>query len=174
MNFLLQIVVNTPPWVWVLLAFLLFLGIRALQPSTAPLWRIAILPTVFCVWGVSGLFSLHKPTPERVVPWLVAIAVGIGIGMAISRLQPVRADKTRRLVRVPGGPLTLVLILGIFATKYVFGVLHGMSPALFAEPRYWLTEIALSGTLTGMFVGRFMGLWRQYQAAPHEDLTAVA
>ena len=151
MNMVLQIVVNTPPWVWVLLAFLLFLGIRALQPSTAPLWRIAILPTVFCVWGVSGLFSLHKPTPERVVPWLVAI----GIGMAISRLQPVRADKTRRLVRVPGGPLTLVLILGIFATKYVFGVLHGI-------------------TLTGMFVGRFMGLWRQYQAAPHEDLSAVA
>ena len=66
MNMVLQIVVNTPPWVWVLLAFLLFLGIRALQPSTAPLWRIAILPTVFCVWGVSGLFSLHKPTPERV------------------------------------------------------------------------------------------------------------
>jgi hypothetical protein len=58
-------------------------------------------------------------------------------------------------VRVPGGPLTLVLILGIFATKYVFGVLHGI-------------------TLTGMFVGRFMGLWRQYQAAPHEDLSAVA
>jgi hypothetical protein len=48
-----------------------------------------------------------------------------------------------------------------------------MSPALFAEPRYWLTEIVLSGTLTGMFVGRFVGLWRQYQAAPHEDLSAT-
>jgi hypothetical protein len=24
--------------------------------------------------------------------------------------------------------------------------------------------------LTGMFAGRFAGLWRQYRAAPHEDL----
>jgi hypothetical protein len=174
MNMVVQIVANTPPWVWVLLAFLLFLGIRALRPGTAPLWRIAILPAIFCVWGVSGLFSLHTPTLGRILPWLAAIAVGVGIGMAISRLQPIRADKTHGLVRVPGGPLTLVLILGIFATKYVFGVLHGMSPALFAEPRYWLTEIVLSGTLTGMFVGRFIGLWRQYQAAPSEDLSATA
>lgn len=170
----LQIIVNTPPWVWVLLAFLLFLGIRALRPGTAPLWRIAILPAVFCVWGVSGLFSLHTPTPGRVLPWLAAIAVGVGIGMAIARLQPIRADKKRGLVRVPGGPLTLVLILGIFATKYLFGVLHGMSPALFAEPRFWLTEIVLSGTMTGMLAGRFVGLWQQYRAAPHEDLSATA
>lgn len=174
MNTALQVVINTPPWVWALLAFLLFLGIRALRPSTAPLWRIAILPAVFCVWGVSGLFSLHKPTPERIVPWLAAMVIGAGIGMAIARLQPVRADRTRGLVRVPGGPLTLALILGIFATKYVFGVLHGMSPALFAEPRYWLTEIAVSGTLTGMFVGRFVGLWRQYLAAVSEDLSVSA
>jgi fucose permease len=85
-----QIIIITPLWVWVLLAFLLYLGIRALRPGTAPLWRIAILP------------------------------------------------------------------------------------ALFAELRYWLTEMVLSGTLTGMFVGRFVGLWQQYRAAPHEDLSATA
>jgi hypothetical protein len=170
----LQIVVSTPPWVWVLLAFLLFLGLRALRPSTAPLWRVAILPAIFCVWGITGLFSLHSPTPQRILPWLAAIAVGVGIGMAVAGLQPIRADKMRGLVRVPGGPLTLLLILGIFASKYAFGVLHGMSPTLFAELRYWLTELVLSGTLTGMFVGRFVGLWRQYRAAPHEDLAALA
>jgi hypothetical protein len=43
---------------------------------------------------------------------------------------------------------------------------------LFAEVWLWLPEIAVSGVLTGMFVGRFAGLWRQYQAAPHESLVA--
>lgn len=170
MSFVLQILVNTPPWVWVLLAFLLFLGIKALRPSTAPLWRIAILPAIFCIWGLYGLFKLHSPTPERIVPWLAAIAVGVAIGMFVSTLRPIRADKVRHLVRVSGGPLTLLLILGIFASKYVFGILHGMAPARFAETRYWLTELLLSGTLTGMLVGRFVGLWRQYRAVPHEDL----
>jgi hypothetical protein len=75
MNFL-QIVVNTPPWVWVLLAFLLFLD-QGLQPSTAPLWR-TILPTAFACGG-SGP-SACTPTPERVArgwwpsPWASASA----------------------------------------------------------------------------------------------------
>ncbi len=55
----LQIVANTPIWVWVLLAYLLFIGIRALRPSTAPLWRIAILPMVFFVWGLASLYQMH-------------------------------------------------------------------------------------------------------------------
>jgi hypothetical protein len=170
MNFIVQTIVNTPLWVWALLAFLLYIGIRALQPSTAPLSRIAILPTVFLAWGLYGLFSMHALTLSRVLPWLAAIGCGVAVGLVVAGLQPIRADKVRRLVRAPGGPLTLALILGIFATKYVFGVLHETDPAAFAQPRFWLSELALSGVLTGMFIGRFVGLWRQYRAAPHEDL----
>jgi hypothetical protein len=77
-------------------------------------------------------------------------------------------------VHIPGGPFTLVLALLIFAIKYVFGVLHALDPAAFAAPRFWLTELAVSGVLTGMFIGRFAGLWRQYCAAPHEDLAGQA
>jgi uncharacterized protein DUF6622 len=170
MNFVLQMLANTPPWVWALLALLLFLGIRALRPATAPLWRIAILPAVFFVWGLSGLFSLHSLTMQRIFPWVVALSAGIAIGLLIAGVQSIRADKSHRLVHVPGSSLTLVLSLLIFATKYAFGVLHATQPAMFAEPRFWLTELAVSGVLTGMFVGRFAGLWRQYRAAPHEDL----
>jgi len=45
-----------------------------------------------------------------------------------------------------------------------------MRPALFAEVWLWVTEIAVSGLLTGMFIGRFAGLLRRYRAAPHESL----
>jgi hypothetical protein len=106
-----------------------------------------------------------------VLPWAVALVAGIAIGMLIASVQPIRADKTRHLVRTAGGPLTLLLIVLIFTTKYEFGFLHATQPALFAEPRFWLTEIAISGMLAGMFIGRFAGLIRHYRAAPHEDLT---
>jgi hypothetical protein len=172
MNAVLPIIANTPLWVWALFAFLLFLGIRALRPATAPLWRVAILPTVFLVWGLYNLITLYGLSMPRAVPWAVALVAGALIGMLIANAQPIRADKTRHLVRAPGGPLTLVLILLIFSTKYVFGFLHATQPRSFAEPAYWLAELALSGLLTGMFIGRFVGLWRQYQAAPHEDLAA--
>ncbi len=155
-----------------MLAFLLFLGIRALRPGTAPLWRVAIIPMIFFVWGLYSLYTLHGLGLARVMPWAAALVGGTVIGMLIASLQPIRADKARQLVRTAGGPLTLVLILLIFATNYEFGFLHASQPGLFAEPRFWLSEIAISGVLAGLFVGRFVGLWRQYRAAPHEDLAA--
>ena len=103
---ILQIVANTPIWVWVLLAYLLFIGIRALRPTTAPLWRIAILPAVFFVSGLFSLYQLHGLAPTRVIPWAAALIGGIAIGMLVASLQPIRADKVHHLVRTPGGPLT--------------------------------------------------------------------
>jgi hypothetical protein len=167
-----QIIINTPIWVWVLLAYLLFVGVRALRPNTVPLWRIAIMPTIFFAWGLYSLYGMHGLRLARVMPWAVALVGGTAIGMLIASLQPIRADKTRHLVRTAGGPLTLALILLIFATKYEFGFLHATQPGLFAEPRFWVSEIAISGVLAGMFVGRFAGLLRQYHAASHEDLAA--
>jgi hypothetical protein len=88
---ILQSIANTPLWVWALLAFLLYLGIRAVQPSAAPLWRIAILPTVFFVWGLWSLYAMHAFTAQRISPWAAAPAAGIGIGIA--GLHPIRTDK---------------------------------------------------------------------------------
>jgi len=167
---ILQIIAGTPVWVWVLFAFLMFLGIRALRPATSPLWRVAILPSVFFVWGLYNLVALYGLTLQRALPWAAALLVGTLVGMRIAGRQPIRADKTRHLVHSSGGPLTLVLILLIFSIKYVFGFLHATQPGSFIEPRFWLSELALSGVLAGMFIGRFAGLWRQYRAAPHEDL----
>jgi hypothetical protein len=171
-TFAWQMLAHTPPWVWALLALLLYLGIRALRPTKAPLWRIAILPTIFFVWGLWSLYAMHAFTAQRISPWAAALAAGTVIGIGIAGLHPIKADKARSLVHLPGSALTLVLGVAIFATKYAFGVLHAVAPARFAEPQFWLTELGVSGVLTGMFIGRFAGLWRQYRAAQHEDLAA--
>jgi hypothetical protein len=168
-TFAWQMLAGTPPWVWALLALLLYLGIRALRPSTAPLWRIAILSTVFFLWGLHSLYAMHAFTAQRIWSWAAALAAGTGVGIGIAGLRPIRADRARNLVHLPGSALTLVLSLAIFATKYGFGVLHAIAPARFAEPQFRLTELAVSGMLTGMFIGRFAGLWRQYRAAPPID-----
>jgi Family of unknown function (DUF6622) len=169
---LAQIISTTPPWVWVLLAFLLFLGVRALWPATAPVWRVAILPTVFFTWGLISLVTQNGLSVQRTVPWALALLCGTFIGMLVAGRQPIRTDKTRHLIQTAGGPLTLVLILLIFSVKYVFGFLHATQPGSFADARFWLTELAVSGVLTGMFIGRFAGLWQKYRAAPHENLAA--
>jgi hypothetical protein len=170
MRAIVPIVVGTPLWVWALLALLVLLGVRALRSTTTPLWRAAILPAGFFVWGLSGLLASGRLTMAHLLPWAAALASGALAGLWIASLRAIRVDKLRHLIETPGSPLTLVLGLLIFAAKYAFGALHAVRPALFAAGLLPLTELAVSGVLTGMFVGRFAGLWGQYGAAPHVDL----
>jgi len=44
MTFAYQILIHTPPWVWILLAYLVWQGIKAMQPRTVPIWRALIVP----------------------------------------------------------------------------------------------------------------------------------
>jgi hypothetical protein len=164
---------GTPLWVWGLFAFLIFLGLRAFRTSTTSLPRLAILPSVFFVWGVYGVIAAFGATPSHLGVWLAAFVVGVGAGTLLARAARLEADHVNGLVRIAGGPSTLMLILTIFAAKYVFGFLHATRPAAFADARWWMSEIALSGFLSGMFAGRLAGLWRAYRTAPQVNLAAA-
>ena len=169
----LNVLSGTPLWVWALFAFLVFLGLRAFRTSTTSLPRLAILPGVFFVWGIYGVVAAFGATPSHLGVWLAAFVVGIGCGTLLARATTLEADRANGLVRIAGGPSTLILILMIFAAKYVFGFLHATQPAAFADARWWMSEIALSGALSGMFAGRLVGLWRAYRSAPQVNLAAA-
>lgn len=170
MQFVIEIVARTPYWVWALLAFLLFIGVRGLKPSTASFARLAILPAVFLAWGLSGFATSYGLRPAGIAVWAAALVLGAGIGLLLARTIEIHADKERGLIRLPGNALNLVLILIIFATKYTLGVMAGMRPSITGEFLYMATDVGVSGLLTGMFGGRLYGLWRKYQAAPQENL----
>ena len=51
----IAILTNTPPWVFALLALLIWLGCTALRPSSQPLPRMLIIPAVIFLMGLSRL-----------------------------------------------------------------------------------------------------------------------
>ena len=55
MTFALGIITHTPIWAWILLAYLVWQGIKAMQPRTTTIWRALIVPAIFIVWGLSRL-----------------------------------------------------------------------------------------------------------------------
>jgi hypothetical protein len=52
-----QILSGTPIWVFVLLAYLLWVGASRLKPGVRDLAKVWITPGVFIVWGLFGLFQ---------------------------------------------------------------------------------------------------------------------
>lgn len=158
---LVPILRNTPTWVWGLLAGLLALGISQLRDRTASLARVSLLPLAMTIFSVSGTLSVLGGTPHRalsVMVWLVAAA--LAFALLLRGRDAAQYDSARRLYRLPGSAVPLLLIVGIFLVKYVVGVDLAMAPQLVQDATYVLCIAALYGAFTGVFVGRASRLWR--------------
>ena len=72
MRFALGILTHTPLWVFALLAYLVWQGIRSLRPRTTPIWRLLIVPAVFIAMGLSRIVSGSETGPWPLLTWLGA------------------------------------------------------------------------------------------------------
>ena len=74
MKFAYQVLIHTPVWVFALLAFLVWQGIKAMRPRTVTIWRSLIVPAVFIVWGLSRVVS-RQDYAGLLAAWLGAAAL---------------------------------------------------------------------------------------------------
>ena len=68
-----RILANTPIWVFVLLAYLVWQGLQALRTRTQAVWRMLIVPLVFFLMGLSRLVLAHDNAIAPLLAWLVAL-----------------------------------------------------------------------------------------------------
>lgn len=151
LQIVLQIVTNTPLWVWPLMVLVIWLGMLGLRSRTLPLWRLAILPVVGLVLSFVGIGQAVQPA-LALVAWLAALAVALPLGDLLGRGRTVHRLDDGRL-EVAGGWFMLVFGLSIFAVRYALGVLFGMAPALRTDPMW----IALPGGVGGFVAGIGLG-----------------
>lgn len=159
---LMQIINHTPTWVFVLLAALLALGASQLKTRTASLKRITLMPIAMLGLALSGVVSAFGKTngSAAVLSWAVG-AVVMGLWL-FSRPAPqgTRYDPVSKMFTLPGSVVPMVLILGIFFTKYVVGVSLGFHPELAQNTGFALGVSGLYGIFSGIFAGRAAQLWR--------------
>ena len=147
----LQIVRNTPLWVWPLMALVVWLGVLGLRTRTLPLWRLAVLPAVGLARSFVGLGQAAQPA-LALVAWLAVLAVALPLGDLLGRRRTVRRLDDGRL-EIAGGWFMLVFGISIFAVRYALGVVFGMAPALRADSAW----IALAGGVGGFVAGLGLG-----------------
>jgi hypothetical protein len=154
---------NTPTWVWGLLAGLLALGISQLFPRKASLARTVFVPvamTVFAIWGMATAFGGTDHMAWVLIAWLaaaVALTAAVAPGAAAAGSY---YDAASRTYTLPGTAVPMVLILGIFLTKYWVGVELAMQPKLALDENFALAIAALYGVFNGLFAGRALRLLR--------------
>jgi uncharacterized protein DUF6622 len=166
MKFAWQILIHTPIWAFVLLAYLVWVGIKAMRPRTTTIWRSLIVPAVFIVWGLSRLVS-RQDYASPLVAWLGAAAALLVIGLLTAR--PLELDHTTGEIKRPGSVVPLIRNITVFALQYTVAVIAAVDPHDATTAA--IVGRAISGGTTGYFLGRTVALLRQYWKQRKADLT---
>jgi hypothetical protein len=156
----LRILTNTPPWVFALLAYLIWQGWQARRPRTQPIWRMLIVPLVFFLMGLSRLILARDNGMEPLLAWLAAAILFAALALS-RRPQLLAVDRQRGEVTRPGGAMPLVRNLTVFALQYAVAVATAMK----LEPHAAVAIIghAVSGGSAGYFSGWTAALLRRYR-----------
>lgn len=163
MQTVLDALAHTPWWVYVLFAYLLTRGYKAWKGGTTSLIKMAIIPLAFTLWGLATLIEHFPITLGSVGMWLLGTAAGSAIGWALAARTALQVDRAHRLVKKPGSPLVLILLLAIFGFKYATGYLLATQPDLATMPGFYLPELFVTGLIKGVFLGQLLGTFQRYR-----------
>jgi hypothetical protein len=161
----IAILTNTPPWVFALLALLIWQGCMALRPSSQPLLRMLIIPAVFFLMGLSRLL-LGGKSIDLLLVWVASAAVLAALALYTGPRTVTIDGETGRILR-PGSVIPLVRNISIFVLQYTVAVVTAMK--LGATWEVAVAGQAVSGACAGYFLGWTIALLRSYRgriAAP--------
>jgi hypothetical protein len=160
MQTVIAILINTPPWVFALLALLIWQGCVALRPTSQPLFRMLIVPTVFLLMGLSRL-ALGGKSIGLLLVWAASAAVFAALALYTGPRSVTVDGETGRILR-PGSVVPLIRNLTVFGLQYAVAVVTAMKLDV-----YWDVTAAgqaVSGACAGYFLGWIIALLRRYRA----------
>lgn len=161
---IVQILSNTPLWVWALLLALVWLGASQAVwrvVSLGRVLRVAIALTCFSLYGVLSSFG---GSAAALAAWLGSALLAAWMTLRLPLAEGTRYLARQRAFEVPGSLAPLGLMLGVFALKYAVGVMMGMHAAPTVHPLFAPAVGLIYGGFSGVFIGRaarLLGLARR-------------
>ncbi|MGC4076917.1 MAG: hypothetical protein QM702_07750 [Rubrivivax sp.] len=168
----LEILLHTPRWVFIVLAVLVVMGVRASRPQRASLRRCVGLPLALAAVSLLGTTSAFGTQPAALLAWALALAAGLTAMQRAIDTSGVRYAPDTGLFALPGSWLPLALMMAIFAVKFGAGVVLAVQPQAREAAPVVLGVSAAYGLFSGLFLGRAMALWAVARRALRPALAA--
>jgi len=162
MEALIQIFSQIPTWVVAVLLYGIVMGVRAMFVRRVSLVAISVPALVFLGLSLTSLVAAVHAVPVGAFFWALGIAAGILAGMTIFSAKIVDADAGGGRMTIAGSPVSLILFVLIFATKFYYNMHIAMQPHAASDPVFVSTVLALSGAGTGIMIGRVSKLFAGY------------
>jgi hypothetical protein len=158
-----QILSHTPAWVWAVFAFLVYRGFRSSVDREMPLGIVLLIPLVMLALSLQGMLASFGAAAPALLAWLACLLAGGLLAWRLFQGNAVAVHRARGTVLLRGSWMPMLLMLGVFLTKYVIGVLLALQPAHARELLFAVTACALYGVFNGLFLGRMLRvlvLWK--------------
>lgn len=154
MQTIIMFLMGTPWYVYVILVYLLIVGVKSINGQSVSVIKLALLPVLFMYMSIHELLHGHTSNAlSQLATWSVSFAVGAFIlGWLPYQKLGVKAGNKPYSVYVPGNWFTLILITITFVIKYMIAALIAMHYEF--SMMTWYSLLFLSGFLTGSFAGR--------------------
>lgn len=159
---IIDILLGTPWWVWIVLGVLLIGGIKSLKTSVVSLWRLALTPFIFIIWSLYSFYTKYGPFRNLYFLWAALGGLGLRIGWGVFAKKHITIDKSTLLAHIPGSRIPLLLSLIFFLFKYGLGVLWALAPETRSLTLLWIADVATSGFASGFFGGQFLRVLQHY------------
>ncbi len=137
-----------------LIAFLVWVGVRAIKPRIIRYRQLYILPSVFVAISANQLFNSYSFSLIGFIAWAIAtLAAGI-ISWRNAQQTQIQIDRGAGKIDLPGTWITLSLILLFIAARLYFGRQLYAHPDLRTDPVFTGQILAITGLVTGYYLGR--------------------
>ena len=100
---------NTPWWVYALLAYCIVVGIKAARGGVVPYFKVIIIPIVFAYLSLDSLFSHFSLNGFVLAVFCASLVLGFLCGILQAYKQNIVADRSRLLIQIPGTWSTLMI-----------------------------------------------------------------
>jgi len=160
---IVRILSNTPTWVFALFLALLVLGLMQTRTRTVRKIPALLLPAGMIALSLAGINSSFGLRLVPLASWAAALAIAVLVAYALFRDKRVEYDATEEKFLVPGSWAPLVVIMAIFAAKYVHAVMRAFNAEVISAPLFIVALSAVYGLLSGYFAARAFNLLKRAQ-----------
>lgn len=151
---------NTPFWVLLLFAYLLYIGIKATKGRTVYIPSLFLMPTIFVILK-------FKSIQENVFLNLIFLALSIFISFNMHKGSFLDKANQKLTTKISGTYSNLVSLFLFFPLYYYFGFIKHTNPSLYQhlEPAQLFISLILCGYLFGRAI-RISKSYRETTSTP--------
>jgi len=156
----MEILQGTPLWVWLVLAAVAWLGFAQSRDRTVSRACTGFLPWVFVLLSLCAVAFGPGELSLTLLVWSLGFTAGWAGGRRFVAARGAAWSADMERVHVPGSWVPLLLMVALFASRYLFGVVAAVAPAMRADARF----VALTSLSYGVFAGLFWARGRSLRA----------